>query len=119
MRPDLMGRIVWTDRKGAGHIVHGRLGDLVEKLPTLRVRATLFQDGSDEPVGGCHRAEGRDDRRIKWSWWYDRDAEWKVKTLHCEVCGRILPERSTVTHTVTGLRCPIGTLACQPKPSGL
>jgi hypothetical protein len=52
----------------------GPLGDLCEKLRTLRRPAVLRAEGHEDPVGGCDRAEGADDQRIRWQWWCDADA---------------------------------------------
>ena len=91
MRAYDYGSLSWIDKDGRGHTLHAMLGTLILKLQTLRAPATLRKDGSDEPIGGCARAEGHDDKRIKWNWWYDADAELvgsEVKTL---VTGTVTP----------------------------
>ena len=68
------GRLVWIDKRGAGRTLHASLGELVLRLQTIRCKAELYADGIAEPIGRCAQAEGHDDKRVKWCWWYDADA---------------------------------------------
>jgi hypothetical protein len=71
-------RLHWTDRKGVYHMRQGNARHLAEKLEKLRCPARLYlmNDGrfDGEKIGGCERAEGLSDKRIKWNYWYDKDA---------------------------------------------
>jgi len=69
-------QLIWTNRKGAGCLEQGTATRLAKKLETLRCLADLWlldEEGhKTEIVGGCEEANGQDDKRIKWNWWYDK-----------------------------------------------
>lgn len=69
-------QLEWTDRRGGYHSERGSFERLSRKLETIRCPADLWvldaQGVKIETVGGCEPAEGQDDKRIKWNWWYDK-----------------------------------------------
>lgn len=67
-------KLVWTDRKGAHQMRQGNAAILAKRLETLRCPATLkLLDGT--LIGGCEERRGEfDDKRIKWFYWYEKDA---------------------------------------------
>ncbi len=66
-------RLMWIDRTGAGNMRTGNAVILAKKLETIRCEATLrLLDGTK--IGGCERSNIADDKRIKWVWWYEKDA---------------------------------------------
>lgn len=74
-----LAKLIWTDKRGGGHIEQGQAARLARKLETLRRDAALWlldEYGVQlEIVGGCERANGgQDDKRIKWNYWYDKKA---------------------------------------------
>ncbi len=66
--------LLWMDKRGAGH---GRTlppneDAITAALGKLRCHARLDKDG--ETIGGVEYCDIADDRRIKWQWWFDREA---------------------------------------------
>lgn len=69
-------RLEWQDAKGGFHSENSRyIGRFWHKLKTIRCDATLWtvddMGVKINIIGGCEPAEGHDDKRIKWNWWYD------------------------------------------------
>ena len=69
-----IARLRWTTRKGAREFRQGNAAILAKRLERLRCPATLeLLDGT--VIGGCQRTDGgQSNQRLKWAWWYDKDA---------------------------------------------
>ena len=67
-----IAQLRWTTRKGAYEFRQGNAAIMAKRLETLRCEATLrMLDGT--LIGGCEfRSEAG--KRLKWHWWYDKDA---------------------------------------------
>lgn len=66
-------KLTWIDRKGAGYMRQGNACILAKRLERLRCEATLrLLDGTK--IGGCEQSKTDNDKRIRWVWWYDKDA---------------------------------------------
>jgi hypothetical protein len=66
-------KLRWIDRRGASQMRQGNALILSKRLETLRCQATLeLLDGTK--IGGCEPSDGRHGKRLKWAWWYDKDA---------------------------------------------
>lgn len=66
-------RLNWIDRKGASNMRQGNAAILAKRLETLRCEATLrLLDGTK--IGGCEKSKIDTDKRIKWVYWYDKEA---------------------------------------------
>jgi len=66
----------WTDKKGGYHAEQSINAErLKKKLKTIRCKADLWEvdeyGALTERIGGCEPADGQDDKRIKWNWWYE------------------------------------------------
>lgn len=74
----ILAQLIWIDKRGGGHVEQGQAARLATKLETLRRPADLWlldeQGDKLEIVGGCEPCDHADDRRIKWNWWYDKEA---------------------------------------------
>ena len=66
-----LGRLRWTDRKGANRMVQGNVAVLAKRMESIRCEAKLeLLDGT--LVGSCTENLGQcEDRRKKWLWSYD------------------------------------------------
>lgn len=68
-----IAQLRWTSRKGASEFRQGNAAIMAKRLETLRCEAKLtLMDGT--LIGGCEKARGLDNKRLKWVWWYDKDA---------------------------------------------
>jgi hypothetical protein len=72
-----MIQVTWTDAKGAGRMRAFDDGEKAAKfLERLRADATA-RDSTGEVVGGVQEIPEfeREDRRGRWAWWIDSEAE--------------------------------------------
>lgn len=69
-------QVIWTDKKGAGRLAcFGTVDKCAAFLNKLRRPAKVY-DAERNIIGGCAEADGRhDDKRIKWIWWLESDAQ--------------------------------------------
>lgn len=68
-------QVTWMSKRGAGCLrCFGKEKDCIAFISTLRCEATVWSD-TREKIGGVEESDGRhDDRRVKWIWWFERNA---------------------------------------------
>lgn len=63
----------YMDKRGGGVSINVRTeAELLRRLKTLRTDA-IVRNEMGETVGGIEPADGHDDRRVRWNWWYCAD----------------------------------------------
>ena len=69
-----IAKLYWTARNGASEMRQGNAAIMAKRLETLRCPARLvLLDGT--LIGGCQRTDGSQTcKRLKWAWWYDKEA---------------------------------------------